>query len=353
MIPVDFIKKYEKTILISIILIGIAIRLGLIFTVQEPVNKDAEQYYKIAFNMLDGKGVSIDGINPTARRSPGYPFILATIMSIAGRNPDALYIFQSCVNIFTIILVYFSLKYFKVIFPVRIIITSLFTFSTSFVFINVLYAEIITMFFVALLLYISVMPQLKEKPIFKSILIGLIIGFLIHLRPPFLYFPVFLILAIPFARYILKKQGTLEFAIISITTIFVIFPWTIRNKVVFDRWIPLVSAGGNEIWRANVEIPYRTVWYSVTDIQKYEDQRTESSGIQNKLISDFRNQYNLSDSEDLNRFLSKQAKSNILQHPFRYALLCVNRFLLFWFSPPWLRSSCWSSTEMESSGSTV
>lgn len=113
-----------------------------------------------------------------------------------------------------------------------------------------------------------------------------------------------------------------------------ILPWTIRNKVVFDKWIPLVSTGCSELWGVNVEIPNRTVWYSVTDIQKYENQRAKSFEIQNKLISDFRTQYNLSDREDLNRFLSRQSKINILKHPFRYALLCINRFLIFWFSPP-------------------
>lgn len=90
----------------------------------------------------------------------------------------------------------------------------------------------------------------------------------------------------------------------------------------------------NELWETNVEIPNRTVWYSVTNIHKYEDQRAKSFEIQNKLISDFRTQYNLSDREDLNRFLSRQTKINILQHPFHYALLCINRFLIFWFSPP-------------------
>ncbi|MBU4445443.1 hypothetical protein KJ656_10225, partial [bacterium] len=138
----------------------------------------------------------------------------------------------------------------------------------------------------------------------------------------------------PILKFLIKKNITHNYLIIVITSILMILPWTIRNKVVFDKWIPLVSAGGSELWGANVEIPYRTVWYSVTDIQKYEDQRTESSEIQNKLISDFRAQYNLSDREDLNRFLSRQAKINIIQHPFRYALLCINRFLIFWFSPP-------------------
>ena len=74
---------------------------------------------------------------------------------------------------------------------------------------------------------------------------------------------------------------------------------------------------------------YEVSHYSVTNIHKYEDQRAKSFEIQNKLISDFRTQYNLSDREDLNRFLSRQTKINILQHPFHYAILCINRFLIF------------------------
>jgi len=255
-------------------------------------------------------------------------------MAIAGRNPNALYIFQSLVNILSIILIYQSMKFIGINSVLRILVIIIFTVSTSFVYVNVLYATIIAMFFISLLLYVSVNPYLKNKILLKSILIGIVIGCLIYLRPAFLYFPLFLIIFYPILKFLIKKNITHNYLIIVITPILIILPWTIRNKVVFDKWIPLVSAGGGELWGANVEIPNRTVWYSVTDIQKYEEQRTKSFEIQNKLISDFRTQYNLSDREDLNHFLSKQAKINILKHPFRYALLCINRFLIFWFSPP-------------------
>ncbi|PIS27641.1 MAG: hypothetical protein COT43_09485, partial [Candidatus Marinimicrobia bacterium CG08_land_8_20_14_0_20_45_22] len=111
-------------------------------------------------------------------------------------------------------------------------------------------------------------------------------------------------------------------------------PWTIRNYVVFRQFIPLVSAGGGELWGANFEIADRVVWNSVSDIQKYEDQRTANHALQNRLIAEYRRENALDSPEKLNRFLSQQGKAIILAHPFRYALLSFNRLMIFWFSPP-------------------
>jgi hypothetical protein len=114
----------------------------------------------------------------------------------------------------------------------------------------------------------------------------------------------------------------------------ILLPWSIRNRLAFHQWIPLVSAGGSELWQANLEIEDRTAWYSVTDINKYEDQRAQSAQLQSRLRSEYIKQFNLSSSIELNKYLKQRTKEIILSHPFRFAVLCLNRFLIFWFSPP-------------------
>lgn len=328
------LNRRENILVILILLLSMLMRLGLILTVTEPIDRDAKEYYEIARNLVAGKGFSIDGITPTARRSPGYPLFLAGIMMIFGANPTTLYLIQALINITTIYLVYLALKYISISVPLRILIAAVSSLSTSFIYVNVLYAEILTMGVVSLLLLCEVHPRTQNRPILKSIIEGFLIGSLIHLRPTFLYLPLFLLAGATCLRLFFKNFPLQHYAITVIIAILTVMPWTIRNYVVFRQYIPLVSAGGGELWGANCAIEAGLVWNSVSDIQKYEQQRQLTHARQNRLISEYRERYHLDKSEDLNRFLAERGKQIILQHPFRYTLLCINRLMIFWFSPP-------------------
>lgn len=329
-----FLGRYELLVILVLLLIGFVIRVGLIVKVEEPIDRDALQYYSIAQNIVKNHSFSIDGITPTARRSPGYPLFLAFSMIIVGQNPISLYIIQAIINILTVWFVYLALKAFKINPLLRTLTAVLFIISTSFIYVNVFYAEIVTMFFVSLLLYISVVQSLINKKTLRAVLKGIIIGILILLRPTFLYLPVFTIAATIFYRIWLHNVHIKEHIIITVVALSMLAPWSVRNLIVFHQWIPLVSAGGGELWQANLEIEDRTVWYSVTDIAKYEQQRTESAELQSRLRTEYRRKYDLDTDIELNQFLQKRAKEIILKHPVRYCILCVNRFLIFWFSPP-------------------
>lgn len=328
---IKFIRRREILVLTVILLFGFIIRAGLIFSVEEPINKDAKQYYEIAQNILSGNGFSIDGHNPTARRSAGYPIILAIFIAIFGKEPGMLYLIQAIFNIFSVFLIWASLKNFNVKLLIRIGVTIIYTFSTSFVYVNVLYPTVFSIFFTSLLVYI-LSANLNEK--IRIISTGIVIGILIHIRPPFLYFPFFLLLLAPLILFAKHKALFKNTIIISLIAIISVLPWTLRNKMAFNKFIPLVSAGGIELWLSNVEIQLQTVWYSVTDIQKYEDQRTQSFALQNQLKSKYRRENNFQSEGELNQFLFDEGKRIIKQRPFRFLILCLNRLLIFWFSPP-------------------
>jgi len=330
----NFLVKKERVIILLLLLLALIIRIGIIIKIEEPIDKDALEYYSIAKNVIEKHIFSIDGVSPTSRRSPGYPMFLALFITLFGSNPTYIYIVQAFVNILTIYLIYLSLKILKTKSAVCIIITALFVIDTSFVYVNVLYAEIVTMLIITILLYISVNRTVSEKKYTQSILQGTCVGVLILLRPTFLYLPIFIIVCIIICHLFKLDIRAKESVIVSIVAILTILPWSIRNRIVFDQWIPLVNAGGSELWQANLEIENLTVWYSVTNIEKYEQQRTESAALQSQLRSEYRQLYNLNTDIELNQFLKQKAKEIILAHPFRYTLLCFNRFLIFWFSPP-------------------
>lgn len=330
----SFYTKYEHLIIIGLLLFGLVLRIGLTLNVDEPIDRDALEYYSIAKNIVNQHSFSIDGENPTARRSPGYPVFIAISMKIVSQSPTNVYIVQAIINILTALLVYLSLKKLPVNPLIRIITTILFLFSTTFVFVNVFYAVVITMFVMAILLYLSIENTHVKNDTIRTALLGFLIGILILLRPTFLYLPVFIVIVSIGMSLFLNKQYLRESIIITLVALCVVLPWSIRNVIVFQQWIPLVNAGGGELWQANLEIENRTVWYSVTDIAKYEQQRTESAELQAKLRSEYSQKNNLNSVIELNQLLKQKAVEIIRQHPVRYGILCINRFLIFWFSPP-------------------
>ena len=330
----EFLSRRENVLIVGILFIALVLRLALIFSVTEPIDRDAKEYFDIAQNLVTGKGFSIDGIEPTARRAPGYPLFLAGLISVFEAVPRLLYISQAIINVLTIFLVFLALKYVEIKSHWRLFVILLFSFSTSFIYVNVLYAEILTMFMVALILFLSLNSAMHSRPTFQSVSTGFAIGALIYLRPTFLYLPLFILVCAFIIRIFIPHFQVRKYLTMVGIAILMLAPWTIRNYVKFGHFIPLVAAGGGELWGANFEIAERTVWNAVADIQKYEEQRTTNHMLQNQLINEYRQKYNLENPEDLNRFLTNQGKTIIMHHPFRYTLLSINRLMIFWFSPP-------------------
>jgi len=69
-----------------------------------PVNRDSDEYWRIAANVADGNGFSYDGIEPTRMRMPGYPLFLAAIQSVAGPEVMPTLVVQSLLNVVTLLL---------------------------------------------------------------------------------------------------------------------------------------------------------------------------------------------------------------------------------------------------------
>lgn len=236
----ELVSEHEIVVLWVILFISLAIRLGLIITVTEPIDRDAKEYFDIAQNLVTGNGFSIDGTEPTARRSPGYPVFLAGLMAVFGSAPQILYIFQALINVLTIFLVFLVLKYLNIKNHLRLFISLLFCFSTSFIYVNVLYAEILTMFVVSLILFISLHPVLSSRSWLQALLIGFAIGVLIYLRPTFLYLPAFMLAGVVIMKTFNRSFPVRNYLVMVGISLLTLAPWTLRNYIVFRQFIPLV-----------------------------------------------------------------------------------------------------------------
>jgi len=68
------------------------------------VSRDSDEYSRIATNVVEGRGFSYDGIEPTRMRMPGYPLFLAAIHTVAGSEVMPALVIQSLLDMVTLLL---------------------------------------------------------------------------------------------------------------------------------------------------------------------------------------------------------------------------------------------------------
>lgn len=69
-----------------------------------PVNRDSDEYWRIATNVASGQGFSYDGLMPTRSRMPGYPLLLAAIQTVAGPGIMPALVVQCLLDVITLLL---------------------------------------------------------------------------------------------------------------------------------------------------------------------------------------------------------------------------------------------------------
>ena len=328
-----FIKKYESIFILFILIIGLIFRFLLINNVEEPIDRDAKLYYEIAQDILEGNGLKMALVNDRVSVPPGYPIFIASVLKYTNKV-SAVYYVQAILNIFSIFLVWFCLKNINTNELIRLVSILLFTIDTSFIYVNILYATTLSIFFISLFLFVSTsrIPFL-DKQILKPVIEGIIITILIYIRPTFYLLPVFILFAILFS-IVTKKFSLSKTQIIIFSTIVLLYsPWMMKSNQM-SKVQALNKRDFDFLWKQHAEIPYKTIWYNIIDINQYENYRTTRDSIYKGLISKYKTEYNLSSEEEIKTFLKQKGIQNIIQNPIRYLILCSNRFLIFWFSPP-------------------
>lgn len=228
---------------LKIFIIALTLRVGYIsFFPQELPKYDAAGYDSIAWNISKGRGFSLNN-QPTAFRMPLYPLLLAGIYKIFGHNYYFARLFQAILSAFNCLIIFiiankiFNRKialYSSLLltcYPVLIVYTGLFLTETVFTF----------------LLSVSMMFLIfwvKEKEIKYILLSGLFLGLATLVRPTTVLLPIFLAFCVYFV--VKNRFGAIKILLILVGLMcIVLLPWVIRNKIVFNRFIPLTTYHGS------------------------------------------------------------------------------------------------------------
>jgi 4-amino-4-deoxy-L-arabinose transferase-like glycosyltransferase len=236
----------DLLIIITIILFSLLLRLLWISKVPTVPVSDFLQYYNGAVSLINGTGYRIYG-HISAYEPVGYSLFLWLIFFFFGCSFMAAKIANIILSCFALVFLFciaknnFGKKFAYVctfiygILPLNIVYTSVL--STEIVF---------TTLFIVLMYFL-----LNRKNIGTSnIILGILLGFLTLIKPYMMIYQgvIFLIDIINFKSLIKPLKN---FCVITIILLLTISPWTIRNYIVFHKFIPVSTNGGYNLYINN------------------------------------------------------------------------------------------------------
>ena len=240
-------KSREKNLeRIGVILLLLYLLAGMIYSAVLPAVArfpDEDEYLKLSYNLVHGPGYSMDGVNLTACRPPGYAFFLAGIRVLGG----GFFSFRAAQFLLlgaTVVLLS-RLSSEKKPFAGLLVVTCLvicypLLFYTS----ATLYPQILAGFLFVLAL---VLTLIEKRGLALNLVTGLTFGALIFEVPTFLFTMVIGV----GAAGLLKIIRWRDVLVIVLAASLVVGAWTARNAALFHRFVPIASNSGLSLLMGN------------------------------------------------------------------------------------------------------
>ena len=234
---------------IALAAFSLRVAAALLVPVPARLDSDADQYSRIAVNLLSGSGFAILPGEATAGRAPGYPAFLAAVYWIAGLNQWVVVrLAQAALDAVTVVLVE---RLGRAMFGrgVALVAASLVALSpplissTTFVMSETLYTVALI---AALLVFVR---AVREGSVGRGWVAGALFGLGALIRPIGLLAPVFAVIATVVLSDAVPVKLRLKIgAAVLAATVLTVSPWTVRNALVFKAFIPVALLFGHGLW---------------------------------------------------------------------------------------------------------
>jgi hypothetical protein len=253
-----------------ILLLGIGLRVGEAWDGRAPVY-DAQAYAAIARNLDGGHGFTVGetATQPSSNYSPGLPLFVAGVYEVTGGVHERLArVVLAMVGALSVLFAYaigrrliqrllnkgrYSAPYSARVWPALVGALAVAVYPALLEYQGMLMSEPLA----ATLLSGGALAVLWawEGGWARSLLPGALFGALAMVRPEYLGVTV-LVAAVVFAREARSdwRHSLLRAAVFLGALVVIIAPWTIRNAVVLDRFVP-VSTGGGQVLFAGTYLP--------------------------------------------------------------------------------------------------
>jgi hypothetical protein len=240
---------------------------GLLYSIHlgnHLIYPDAKLYYAIAVNVAGGHGYSLNGIEPTAYFTPGYPLFLALFLKCGASIIVLRYlnfiILAACVYVVRSIL---RSSNGAAGAPLSAIL--LLSYGVLFYTAGTLYTQTLYTLLLLLNIRLAIVPRFGYR---HALLLGILSALIIMVHPTGVLIPPLIVLWLffPANRHIIGKG-----AFAALVAVVCISPWAYRNYQLFDRFIPITSHGADTLFVGNNPQTSLDEWYKYTETNAYRE----------------------------------------------------------------------------------
>ncbi len=245
-------------ILVAILLLGLGLRLDYAWEGREPVF-DAAAYAEIAANLERGEGFTLgpDATQPAGNYSPGLPLLIVGLYEFTGGvHERTARIVLALIGALSVLFTYLIGR--RLSGPTAGLVGAgaVAIYPALLEYQGMLMGEPLaaTLLAGAVLSILSANAK-QGHPARGWVLPGLLLGALALVRPEYLGVAVLISLVVLAKDLRDDKRGSLLRAAVMLAGVaLVVAPWTVRNAIVLDRFVP-VSTGGGQVLFAGTYLP--------------------------------------------------------------------------------------------------
>lgn len=270
-----------KRIILIVFWATLVVRLAVSFHYSDKRDVNYWEYGPLAENMIAGNGYALfykaafyipslipqnSPLNdakpyPSAYMMPGYPSFLALMFVLFGNNPDLMiFLVQALVSAFTAVLLYKTAHRLAGE-KAALLAAAIYIFLPEMVYTTVSIGPTVFVHFLLTLLFYRTTKNTKDVLLPSNVAFtGLILAALLYMRPAALIFVLVVILYFLIKRY--YKQAIILLFIVSS----LLLPWSVRNYMVFNRFVPLTTSSGLNTYRGHN--PYYPGFWQDKEIEK-------------------------------------------------------------------------------------
>jgi hypothetical protein len=244
------VKKGRLVRIAGVLVLALLLRLALLpFTSGGSPMGDAGNYIVIAQNIIAGRGIVIDDpwIVPNLRAfyPPGYPVLLALAGSVAPIKALTLISLNFLIDIATAAAILWLARLCGSRHG-EIAVTAWLLWPSVFLAAPIAQKEGMVALLVVLTTALTIYSSRSQMAV-GPIALGVTMGLLALTQPSIALLPAVISLVL-IREFASARAWFVAMAIAALSAAAVLTPWWIRNYLIFDRFVPLTTAGGMTLW---------------------------------------------------------------------------------------------------------